>query len=246
MAVQPMTYLQLVKRLVQELGTELPEKVTSVTVTPANSYGTTTQYINDCVTWIKQAWIELQEDQQDWDFMRKQGTFPLVGGQTQYDIPLQTGVEDYDGLRPFMAIMDSRYIWLVNNTTQPATRQNCYYVKPEHWFGFVGKTPSAEGLPNRYSFTSNGCILFYPLPSTDSLSVEFRYQRAVQELAADTDTPEGLPAKYHMDIVYRAMEYYSGYDEAQAQWKRALTRKRKMENKMYIELLPEYSAPGVR
>ena len=246
MAMQPMTYLQLVKRLVQELGTELPEKVTSVTNTPATSYGTTTQHINDCVTWTNQAWIELQEDQQDWDFLRKQGTFPLVGGQPQYDIILQTGMEDYDGLRPYMATLDRRYIWVTNSTSQPASRHNCYYVKPEQWFGLFGKNPPAKGLPTRYSFTSNGCILFYPYPSTDSMTAEFRYQRGVQELVEDTDTPLGLPPKYHLDIVYRAMEYYSGYDETQPQWKRAVTRKRKMENKMYIELLPEYSAPGVR
>jgi len=244
--MQAMTYLGLVKRLVQELGTDLPEKVTSVAITPSTSYGSTTQFINDCVTWVKQAWIELQEDQQDWNFMRTSGLFALIGGQAQYDITLQAGLSDYDGMRPFMASLDNRYIWINNNTTQPPGRQNCYYVKPEQWFGFVGRNPPAQGLPTRYTFTSNGCILFYPVPSTDSLSAEFRYLREVQELVADTDTPTGLPPKYHMDIVYRAMEYYSGYDEAQAQWKRALTRKRKMENKMYIELLPEYSAPGVR
>lgn len=246
MATQPMTYLELVKRLVQELGTELPAKVTSVADTPATAYGTTTQHINDCVTWIKQAWIELQEDQQDWSFMLATADFDLVEGQAKYDITLQTGLSDYDGIRPYMAPIDRRYIWLFDGSTQPGSRSKCYYVKPEQWFGQVGLTPSAEGSPSWYTFDSTGCILFYPLPSNDSMKAEFRYQRAVEELADDTDTPTGLPPKFHMDIVYRAMEYYSGYDEAQAQWKRAMTRRRKMDNKMYIELLPEYSAPGVR
>lgn len=246
MAVQPMDYLKMVKRLVQELGTELPEKVTSVAVTPATAYGDTTQHINNCVTWINQAWIELQEDQTDWNFMRKQGTFPLIEGQSDYDIILQPGLEDYDGIRPFVAIQDSRYIWVVDGSTSPSTKHGCYYVKPEHFFGFFNKNAAPEGQPNRYTFKSNGCILFHPIPHSNSMAAEFRYQRAVEELVADTDTPTGLPPKYHMDIVYRAMEYYSGYDETDPQWKRAAVRKRKMENKMYIELLPEYSAPGVR
>ena len=246
MAVQSMNYLTLVKRLVQEIGTELPAKVTSVLETPATDYGNTTQHINDCVTWINQAWIELQEDQTDWNFMRAPGTFPLVEGQNQYDIILQPGLGDYDGIRPFVAIQDSRYIWVVDGSTQPSTKHSCFYIRPEHYFGFFNKNSEPKGQPNRYTFTSNGCILFHPLPHSNSLAAEFRYQRAVEELLVDTDTPTGLPPKYHMDIVYRAMEYYSGYDETDPQWKRAMARKRKMENKMYIELLPEYSAPGVR
>lgn len=246
MAMQPMTYLTMVKRLVQELGVELPEKVTSVAITPATSYGTTTQFINDCVTWVNQAWVELQEDQTDWNFMRKQGEFPLVQGQGQYDIVLQPNLADYDGIRPFVAILDHRFIWLSDDRSSPPARHKCYYVKPEQAFGFIGMNPVPEGQPGYYTFTSNGCILVYPNPSSDSMSLMFRYQRAVQELAADGDTPEGLPPKFHMDIVYRAMEYYSGFDETDKQWKRAVARKRKMENKMYIELLPEYDMPGVR
>ena len=246
MAVQPLDYLKMVKRLVQELGTELPEKVTSVAITPATSYGETTQYINNCVTWINQAWIELQEDQTDWNFMRTQGFFALTAGQAQYDITLQPDLDDYDGLRPFVAIYSPRYIWLADGTTSPMVRTPIHYVPPEHYFGFYNKTVPGNAKPRLYTFTSNGCILLYPPPDSDSLNLDFRYQREVQELVEDTDTPTGLPPKFHMDVVYRAMEYYSGFDETDPQWKRAVARKRKMENKMYIELLPEYSAPGVR
>ena len=241
-----MTYLEMVKRLVSELGVELPEKVTSVLTTPANSYGTTTEFINKCVVWINQAWLEIQEDQTDWDFMRKQGIFPLVKGQDQYEIPLQAGLEDYDGIRPFVAPIQERYIWLTDGAQSPAVRTHCYYIPPELYFGYYNRLNVVPGQSYKYTFTSNGCILLHPPPGSPSYSLEFRYQRTVQELAEDTDTPTGLPSKFHMLIVYRAMGYYSGFDEAGAQFGRALKLERRMMNKLYIEQLPEYMVSGVR
>ena len=246
MAVTAKTYLDLVKRLVAELGVELPEKVTSVAVTPATSYGTTTEFINKCVNWVQQAWIEIQEDQTDWDFMRTMGIFDLVEGQPQYDIILQTGLEDYDGIRPFVAPVDRRYIWLVNDNVSPMVRTHVYYVTPELYFGHYDRLTKASGQSIRYTFRSNGCVLLDPPPGPDAGKLEFRYQRAVQELTLDTDTPTGLDPKYHMAIVYRAMEYYSGFDETQPQFGRAMKLGRKMMNKMYIQYLPEYLVAGTR
>ena len=241
-----MTYLEMVQRLVSELGVELPGKITSVLTTPATSYGGTTEFINKCVKWIAQAWVEIQEDQTDWNFMRNMGIFDLIEGQAQYDIILQVGMEDYDGIRPFVAPVQSRYIWLVNDTVTPMLRTHVYYVPPELFFGYFDRLETTPGQSYRYTFKSNGCVLLDPAPGPTAGKLEFRYQRLVQELAQDTDTPTGLPTKYHMAIVYRAMEYYSGFDEAQPQYGRALKLGKRMMNKMYIELLPEYMVPGTR
>jgi hypothetical protein len=188
----------------------------------------------------------LQEDQTDWDFMRKQGIFSLTAGQAQYDITLQEDLDDYDGIRPFVAINNHRYVWLTDGSVSPSTRHPCYHIPSENFFGFFNRTPIASGQSNKYTFTSNGCVLLHPPPSSGSMSLEFRYQRVVEELVENTDTPTGLPPKYHMAIVYKAMEYYSGYDETQPQWARSAKLRRRMMNKMYIELLPEYTVVGVR
>ena len=246
MAAAPKTYLDLVKRLVSELGVDLPGRITSVLTTPATSYGGTTEFINKCVEWIAQAWIEIQEDQQDWDFMRMTGAFPLVQGQAMYDITLQTGLEEYDGIIPYVAPVQSRYIWLVNDTVSPPVKSHCYYIPPELYFGYFDRLDGAQGQSYRYTFKSNGCVLLDPPPGPLAGQLEFRYRRAVQEFTADTDTPTGLPPKFHMAIVYRAMEYYSGFDETQPQWGRAQKLGRRMMNKMYIELLPEYLVAGTR
>jgi len=234
----------MVKRLVSELGVELESKVTSVTVTPANSYGTTTEFVAKCVRWIAQSWLEIQDDQQDWDFMRTKGVFDLVEGQAQYEIPLQVDLADYDGLRPFVAPVQSRYILIADGAVSPMQRNHCYYVQPELYFGHFDRLEIAPGLPYRYTFTSNGCILFDPAPGKDSYKAEFRYRRLPQEFVEDTDTPTGLPPKFHMLIVYRAMGYYSGFDETEPQMARAVRLDKRMMNKLRIEQLPEYMVPG--
>ncbi len=246
MPVAPMTFLDLAKRVVSELGTDLPGNLTSVLITPATAYGSTTEYLNKCVNWVKQAWIEIQEDQTDWNFMRTKGIFDLVQGQAQYDISLQDGLSDYDKLIPFVAPVQRRYIWITDGSVSPMNRTQCYYVEPELYFGYYDRLNLVSGLSYRYTFTSNGCILLNPAPGTPSYKAEFRYQRLPQELTEDTDTPTGLPPKYHMVIVYWAMEFYSGFDETQPQWARALKLKKRMMNKMYITETPEYMVAGVR
>ena len=40
------------------------------------------------------------------------------------------------------------------------------------------------------------------------------YFRSPTEMVADGDLPTGLPAQFHMAIVYLAMTYYAGYEAA--------------------------------
>jgi len=241
-----MDFLGMVKRLITELGVDLPANMTSVIITPATSYGGTTEFLNKCVNWVSQAWIEIQEDQQDWNFMREDGSFDLTQGQPEYDIELEPGLSDYDGIRPFVAPIQSRYIWLVNDTVSPSVKTHVYYIPPELYFGYFDRLETVPGQSYRYTFKSNGCVLLDPAPGPTAGKLEFLYRRTVQTLAADTDTPTGLPTKFHMAIVYRAMEYYSGFDETQPQWGRAQKLGKRMMNKLYIEQLPEYLVVGTR
>ena len=55
-----MNFLQLVKRLATETGTELETNIESVVIPPAAAYGETTEHRSRLVRWIQEAWIEVQ------------------------------------------------------------------------------------------------------------------------------------------------------------------------------------------
>jgi hypothetical protein len=246
------TFLELVQSLAVETGNELQVNITDVTETPAANYGSTTEHINRMIRWIKQAWIDIQSDQikPSWRFMVTDDTMNLSVGQTIYDIrqsiETDVGVDQYDGIEPWVAPMDRRYVWAVNGNTDPLTKQKCYYMVPEHFFGDRDRYNNDQGQPYVYSFKPDGCIVVDPAPSETGWYLEFEYRLREQTLSANTDTPTGLPNKFHMLIVYQAMLDNGAFDESPMQYQRANRKYRLMMNKLRLEQLGDYSMPGTR
>ena len=249
-----MNFLELVKRLATETGTELESKIESVVIPPAAGYGETTEHRTRLIRWIQQAWVEVQEDQEQWDFMVCRGTMPLVRGQVSYDIAnifANACDEDaqYDDIVPFVAPQDRRYIWMIDARSQPVNRNLCYYVKHEHFKGDRDRySDRTSGLPGRWTIRRNDCIEFDVHPDTDDYNIEFAYKRPPQELALDGDEWWGLEKKpkHHMVVVYKAMMYHAMFDESEFQMKRASKLYRDRMNKLRLNELGEYSMPGTR
>jgi len=245
-----MDYLTLVKRLATETGAELSSKITSVLTVPPTSYGESTEHILRMTQWITQAWLEIQNDQPNWEFMIATEQVALLQGQTSYDIRQAvedaTGTDQYDGIRPFVANVDHRYIWVVDGSTSPLVKQPMYYVPPEHFYGDRDRYISEKGQPYWYSLQPDGCLSIEAAPPDNNWNIEFEYRLLPQTLGADSDTPTGLPDKFHMLIVYWAMVEYAGFDESDRQYKRAFKSYRRMLNKLRIEKTREFTMPGVR
>jgi len=242
-------YLELVKRLALEMGGELTERIESVATVPATSYGSSTEAILRCITWVQQAWLEIQDDQPNWAFMQAHGTCPLQLGQTTYDVAQavedDVGVDQFDGFIPYVASLDSRYVWVVNGNTDPLLKQPCYYIPPEHFFGYEDRVTTDKGRASTFSSAPDGCIVVAPAPAESGWYLEFDYNLKPQVLAADGDIPR-LPEKFHMLIVYWAMVEYGDFDESERQFKRAWRNYRRMRNKLRLEQTREYTMPGTR
>ena len=159
-----MDFLALVKRLAVETGTELEAKIESVEIPPAAAYGTTTEHRTRLINWVNEAWLEIQEDQDQWDFMVGRDQVDIDKGIVE--VPIGALIDQlqqetiYDTLIPFVATYNYRYIWLVDNTNiaQPIKTQ-CYYVIPEQFFGEVDRyNTDTVGMPTRFSINRNNCI----------------------------------------------------------------------------------------
>lgn len=257
-----MDFLALVKRLASETGTELESKITTLHISSPPAYGQTTEHTKRLVGWIREAWVDVQEDQDQWNFMVDRVRVDLAKGQHDYPIgalvnkrihdtlphPLPAEIaEVYDYIIPFVAIMEQRYIWIVDGSVSPPTRNKCYLLPAEYFFGERDRhNDGAFGTPYRYSINRKGCLVFDTSPSHDNFYVEFEYKRLPQFLRDDAELPYGLANKHHSLIVYTAMKFYAGFDETEAQWKRASILYRDKMNKLRLNELKDYSIPGDR
>ena len=246
-----MDFLALVKRLAVESGTELEAKIESVEIPPAAGYGSTTEHRTRLINWIQTAWEEIQEDQDQWDFMVGRDQVDIDKGIVE--VPIGALIDAlqqetiYDTLVPFVATMNYRYIWLVDNTTSPPVKSQCYYVIPEQFFGELDRyNTETSGMPTRFSINRNNCIVFDTSTGHENYALQIEYKKLPDVMVGDAATPRGLPPKHHMLIVYKALTYYAGFDETAPQYQRASKLYRDKMNKLRLNELRESSIPGDR
>lgn len=209
------TFLQLVQQLRQECG-----------VSGANPTTTSNQVadIARLVSWIQQAWVEIQSLRQDWFFMRDAVTFqatPDFGGSytpAQVGEPMLAGYKkdsfrcysvalgiSNEQILPYLPYDQFRNLYLFGANRTIQARPVICSVDPQKNF-LVGPVPNEP-------FIIEGEVFAQPL-----------------EFLNDGDYPR-MPAQFHMAIVYKAMMSYGGYENApevygrgEAEYKRMLAR----------------------
>lgn len=220
------TYLQLCTYLRQQtsdVGTG-PSAVTSQTGELAR-----------IVTWIDNAWTELQQEK-EWRWMRKSFTVSATSGDGDY---AYTDCTDTVSLAAI-----SRFSYWYKHTFK------CYLTSAG-----VGGEYALRWLPwdefrriYRYGTQTNGPPVhvsedptqkFVLGPKPDATyTVTGDYQIGPQVLTADGDIPE-MPTRYHMLIVYEAMLKYGGHRVAPEVMMRAATEGARLRSALGRDMLPQ-------
>ena len=216
-----MNLLQLVNQTRVECGVSGPALTTAISQTGESAR---------MVSWVQQAWIDLQTSKEDWLFLRTPFTFNTVASQFQYTAA-NAGLTDFgnwkrdsfrcasdlalfrdEQLLNYMDWTTFRNLYRYANMRNTTARPVVVSIKPDKDLAF-GSTP--DGI-----YVIDG--EYYTQPVT---------------LAADADTPL-LPARFHMAIVYRAMMYYAGYEAAPEVMARGDFEYRRLYSRMEIDQLP--------
>lgn len=215
-----MNYLSLVQRLAIESGASGPAAGIS---TVANTSGEAARMCN----WIKQAWIEIQEEHEEWEWMRRDVEFDTVIHQQAY---LPAGAEaqltDFarwkkESWRAYVTSVGVGSEMFVND--MPYNKFRDYYM--------FGTRRTTYGRPISVAVRPyDKALLLGPAPEQIYTMVG-EYFTTVQELAADGDIPQ-MPDRFHMAIVYRAMIHYGMYDAAPE----VVQRGENLYNEMLIRL----------
>ena len=191
------TFLQLAQRLRQE--------VSGNGTGPSTVVGQSGEY-RRYVDWIAEADQEIQQEHNQWLFMRKPFALNTVAGDGSYT-PADC-LTPFTDLRTWVDRTFKSYLLTAGVGNETELRRIDY----ESWYVMYNTGPQSPSMPMHYTIGNSLEILLGPIPN-DVYRVSGIYQRDVTTMTADLDTPS-YPAEFHMLPVYLAMTKYGRYTGA--------------------------------
>lgn len=204
-----MNFLQLVNRTIQECA---------VSGGPISSVEDQTGEFLRIVDWVNQSWLELQLERPNWDWMRSSQllgggvSFATVAGEPEYTLGTGSGTVGVEA--------DDFASWVPRSFRDQTTSSGVQDQIPLAWISFeawrnsysMGAQQSVQTRPVAIAVGPNNSICVGPWP-TSTYTLTGDYYRAPTQMEVNADVPTGLPAQYHMGIVYQAMISYGEYEE---------------------------------
>jgi hypothetical protein len=177
-----MTFLDLCQSLRQEVG--------AAGSGPASVQAQHGEYAR-LVSWIQQAWREIQLSRERWLFAWAEASINVEPEFRTYSPPSDLRVWD-----------------------EGTIRCNGLPLKVLTWPEFRGRfaQDSEQVSPSFVAQRPDGVLVLDTTPETSG-EIAFEYWRTPQALALGADVPR-LPDQYHLVIVYRAMLFYGLYENA--------------------------------
>lgn len=198
-----MNFLQLVQKLHQKTG-----GAGAAPTTVIDQVGESADY----VSWVQEAWTLIQAEEQYWKWMRKEANFQTQAGKSFYLPSATAGETGYDDVA----------MWLENDSwrcykTATGRSDESYLVWWDYqiWrdtFDFATQAAITQKPTVIARRDADNALLFGNTPD-DVYTVTGQYQSTPADLELDADVP-GLPARFHLIIVYRAMMLYGKFEAA--------------------------------
>jgi hypothetical protein len=218
-----MNFLEGVKRLRQEAG---------VSGTGPTTVVSQTGEMKRLVDWYNTAWLDVQTDMPDYNWMRGSFTLTLSSGDPEYT-PADASLTDHRSW-----VRDSLKVYLTSVADEVELEYVSYAeFRPLYMVGSV-----STGQPFCYTVKPDKTLRFYPTPNA-AYTVTGEYQKTASEMTADADEP-GLPAEYHMAIVYRALMKYGRYEAAPEVYDDAKAEYKRMTTAIKMDQLPDICMGG--
>lgn len=214
------TYLQLCQRARQEFGASGSDSTV---------VGATGEWLRIC-TWVMQSYIELQEEQPDWDWMRADFSFNTIVNQAAYP-PASSPI----ALADFSMWRHTSFrIYLGTDDNEKILSEMPYSSFRDTYL--LGSPKTTYGYPSIISISPSRS-LYLALPPNDIYVVSGEYYKTPTVLAADSDVPD-LPSRYHMAIIYKAMQMYGAYEASAEAFQRGKDEYRKMLGNIRFNQMP--------
>lgn len=228
------TFLELVQDLARESGTLAGGVNLQTVVTPGNGRA------EKMVSWVRKAWINIQNERSDWPWMRREFTAPLTIGKTRYAAS-ELGIEDRFGQwasdRPRFPTF-TLYDPDQGKADEGAIRQIDYDL----WRASYARGVHDSNRPYQWAVSHVDELVIGPTPDK-AYVLSGEYRRSPQILAANNDVPE-LPQQYHGAIVWEAMKLLGIADESPATTSSAIGEFILARQNLNRDYLPEITLGG--
>lgn len=190
------------------------------------------------VTWVSQAYIDLQNEKSDWDWLQDFCEGSLLSGQASYQaVDFQIDRFGYwiTGSDPSTG---SELVTLQDNALDRSDEQPIRFVPFNRFRTTYQRGANADqvGRPTRYS-TNKGRLIFWPAPDR-AFTVRVPYRKSPQVLTLNDDIPE-MPEHHHMAIVWRALATLAVHDERFGPFSEWLRKHRLADANLRGETLPD-------
>lgn len=219
-----MNLLQLAQRLRLEVG---------ASGTDSTVVGSTGEW-SRLVTWCNAAWEEIQRRHTNWNWMRQSISFASIASQGEYayiSAPLSiTSFASWDITR-FRVYKDA-----IGNENFMSFYPYDRFIDTYR----IGTNRTALGYPNIITVSPSNSLLVSLIPADTTYTMSGVYYKDVTILALDADTPD-MPTRFHMAIVYLAMQYYSLWESAPE----VMIRGDKMFRRLIVQLENDQLQPVI-
>lgn len=228
-----MNFLQLCRAVATDSGTVagVPNFTTVVGATGR---------VGQVVGWVRDAYIDIQNERSDWVWMRRDFTAPLTIDQIAYT-PAQLGLDDVGS-------------WLHDIPSEGWRNLTIYEDGQQDQEGELSEIPYSvfreryqrgvhdHNKPTDWSISPTNQLLFGNKPDKAYI-VRGEYMMRAEELAADADTPS-MPAQFHRVIVQEALRLMSRADEAWQTLQAQAAQYDRLRNALVRETTPQMKFGG--
>lgn len=203
------TFLELVQKTARESGV-----FATVPPTAQDQAGKNLRIVNHVID----AWDWVQRRHTSWRWMGAEFSGSLVSGVNSYS-PSDLGITNFgrwvtddliDGYFPVTIYLTSTGV-----SDEGLIRE----ISWERWRTRWGRGSQDNQKPSEYAIAPDNALRPGPTPDA-TYTVQGEYRKGIQTLSADGDQPE-CPARFHDVIAWKALLFYSEYDEALLQISRA-------------------------
>lgn len=189
-----MNYLELFKETARKCGVAIPTTTVSQTGENLRLLG-----------YVDQAWLFVQGEHNNWNFMWARAEESLVADTQDY-APRSApwSITDLSYINPdTMALYDASEADETRIGYRPYMQYKRYYD--------IGTHTAAQ--PTIFTILPDRQVRFYPTPD-DTYTVQFDYYKRPTSLSGDSTEPEIPNVDLHWIIVERAKMLYMEYEEA--------------------------------
>lgn len=205
-----MNFLQLVQRTIRECG------ATGASLTTVAGVSGEVQRFVD---WVTEAWNEIQTRRDDWQWLRASQilgsgvSFATVSGTFSYPLGSAAGTVGVTSATFGKWVNHTFRVYTTATGTNDETRLD--QISYDGWRDgyMISASRAVRTRPTVIAIGPDKSLCLGPPPNS-LYTVSGDYFLNPSAMAADSDTPTGLPAQFHMAIVYLAMTYYAGYEAA--------------------------------